>query len=196
MKQKQGLTPIELLIVLSILGLLAAIAIPRFAVLRASSAQSEAKLNLIAMFKAVKAFEEEKHRYSTLVHEIGFSPERNNRYAYFVGVGGTIEDRSTAVAKRSPTNTAVGFDSFRYSDRSVFPPALNVLPASICDQGIAGISGETWTGMAQGQIDTDPAFDLWSIATYDRDASNGPLCDQPEPNKAGHPRNELNDLVR
>jgi len=40
------------------------------------SKQSEAKAKLEALFTAEKAFMQEKDRYSELVGEMGFSPER------------------------------------------------------------------------------------------------------------------------
>jgi len=43
--------------------------------------QSEVKANLRGMFVAEKAFFQEKDRYSSLVGEVGFAIERNNRYA-------------------------------------------------------------------------------------------------------------------
>jgi type IV pilus assembly protein PilA len=195
MNEDRGLAPIELLVALLIVGLLAATAVPRFGALRRRSRQAEARANLIAMFRAERAFKAEKNRFSVLIHEIGFAPERRNRYAYFAGVAGFLEGRAKAVADSHPEDTGVEFDSFRHHGKP-FGVWINTYPpASPCGGHVAGISGDTWTGFAQGQIDDDPALDLWSIATYDRQGK-GPGCDQRGPNKAGHPQNERNDLVR
>ena len=98
------------MVVVAIIGILAAVAIPNFAKFQARSKQSEAKANLKAMFTAQKAFTAEKDRFSTLTGEIGFSPERNNRYAYFNAGGGSLEDRSGTITSSLPTDSTISYD--------------------------------------------------------------------------------------
>src|SRR5579862_3776917 len=97
-KLMKGFTLIELMIVVAIIGILAAIAIPNFIKFQARSKQSEAKANMKAMFTAEKAFFQEKDRFSSLVGEVGFSPERNNRYAYFLDATSQPDNRTAATA--------------------------------------------------------------------------------------------------
>src|SRR2546422_8082800 len=97
-KLMKGFTLIELMIVVAIIGILAAIAIPNFIKFQARAKQSEAKANMKAMFTAEKAFFQEKDRYSNLTGEVGFSPERNNRFAYFLAASPTTMEQRATIA--------------------------------------------------------------------------------------------------
>src|SRR5438093_2141255 len=79
---QKGFTLIELMIVVAIIGILAAIAIPNFIKFQARSKQSEAKTNLKALFTAQKAYFGERDQFLTRGDTIGFSPEQSNRYYY------------------------------------------------------------------------------------------------------------------
>src|SRR5256884_8235914 len=104
---QKGFTLIELMIVVAIIGILAAIAIPNFIKFQARSKQSEAKANLKAIFTAQKAFFQEKDRFSSLTGEVGFEPERNNRYAYFLAASGQLDDRTNSIITQATTYTGI-----------------------------------------------------------------------------------------
>src|SRR5690242_5514541 len=114
-KLQKGFTLIELMIVVAIIGILAAIAIPNFIKFQARSKQSEAKANLKAIFTAQKAFFQEKDHFSSYTGDIGYEPERNNRYAYFLDSTATsLEDRSASTIAAAATYIGVGVDVFKY----------------------------------------------------------------------------------
>src|SRR5476651_1452495 len=98
----KGFTLIELIIVVAIIGLLAALAIPNFIKFQARSRQSEVKSNLKALFTAEKSYYGDKLAYCTAFDTIGFSPERGNRYLYTINAAGPLANRTAA------TETYVG----------------------------------------------------------------------------------------
>src|SRR5205807_10529063 len=62
-KGDQGFTLIELMIVVAIIGILAAIAIPNFMTYQAKARQSEAKVNLGGIFTTATSFFAENNTY-------------------------------------------------------------------------------------------------------------------------------------
>ena len=186
----KGFTLIELMIVVAIIGILAAIAIPNFIKFQARSKQSEAKSNCKAMFTAEKAFFAEKDRYSSLVGEVGFSPERNNRYNYFVGpVGATVENRATSVSTKAPsTDTGIGADVFKGYSLVITAPTL---PGGTVAAAVGIATPGSWMGCAQGNIDTDTTVDQWVITSDPFVANAG---DDQGNKSSGEPVNTVNDV--
>jgi len=80
-KKDKGFTLIELMIVVAIIGILAAIAIPNFLRYQAKTKQSEAKTNLGAIFTSEVTYFGEEDTYSGIA-AIGWAPEGSTRYAY------------------------------------------------------------------------------------------------------------------
>ena len=80
--REKGFTLIELMIVVAILGILAAIAIPNFMRFQAKSKQSEAKTNLGAVGTTAEAWRTERDTYVATVAELGWAPQGNTRYGY------------------------------------------------------------------------------------------------------------------
>ncbi len=93
--RKAGFTLIELMIVVAIIGLLAALAIPNFLKFQARAKQSEAKSNLKSIFTAQKSYYGDKQMYLESLDVIGFGPEFNNRYSYYGGAG-AVQTRTVA----------------------------------------------------------------------------------------------------
>jgi type IV pilus assembly protein PilA len=190
-KLMKGFTLIELMIVVAIIGILAAIAIPNFIKFQARSKQSEAKANLKAMFTAEKAFFQEKDRFSTLVGEVGFSPERNNRYAYFLTGGTNLDDRSGANATTASTATGVSVDRFKGYTAVTGP--VTTVPCSGTLGITQGTNGPIFLGEAIGNVDSDNTMDMWSISTEGR-VGSGSNCDQGANIASGEPGNDTNDV--
>jgi type IV pilus assembly protein PilA len=150
-----GFTLIELMIVVAIIGILA---IPNFIKFQARSKQSEAKANLKAIFTAQKALFQERDRFSTLSGELGFEPERNNRYAYFLTNTGTIEPRTGAALVQATTFTGIAVDTFKHGSATA-----QSYTATACSSaaGLTGTPATRFDALALGNIDADGTVDQW-----------------------------------
>jgi type IV pilus assembly protein PilA len=85
MKKNRGFTLIELMIVVAIIGIIAAIAIPNFISFVSKSRRSEVKYNLEAIYKAEVAWFGENDVFSNSFVDIRWRPEGIAYYTYSVG---------------------------------------------------------------------------------------------------------------
>lgn len=102
----EGFTLVELMVVVAIIGVLSAVAIPNFKKYQAKSKTSEAKLQLSAGYTAMQSWYSDYDNYSTCLNLMGFDPavERLTRY-YAVGfdVGATSAGNAASVLNGAPT---------------------------------------------------------------------------------------------
>lgn len=79
-KAQGGFSLVELMVVVAIIGILAAIAIPSVNKYMAKARQSEAKTNLSSIYTAQKAFNSEYNTYDNRFAAVGYTPEGSLRY--------------------------------------------------------------------------------------------------------------------
>ncbi len=216
----KGFTLIELMIVVAIIGILAAIAIPNFIRFQARSKQSEVKANLKALFTAETAYFQEKDTFSCNIRVIGFTPERGNRYHYAVNTQArtdetcnTIENRGTAAGLSAGSDGRILADQFKYgvnaATANATVPAVAYLPVAPAGTGmqvlanLVGVNPTTadptgsFGGAAQGNIDNDVNLDLWYMSnTFSTTAGICPVIPVGTDQNAagGEPKNTYNDV--
>ena len=134
MKAKKGFTLIELMIVVAIIGILAAIAIPDFLKFQAKAKQSEAKTNLGAIFTTQISYFGEKSTFGDTFVLINWEPEGQNMYTYWLGTD-SIKNRKGDMAVCEAANPITA----------------------------PGVSATSFTASAEGNVDNDTSCDDWSI---------------------------------
>ncbi|OGQ89746.1 MAG: hypothetical protein A2289_10540 [Deltaproteobacteria bacterium RIFOXYA12_FULL_58_15] len=96
-----------------ILGILAAIAIPNFINFQARAKQSEAKMNLKAIFVGAKSSFAENGKMGTTFEAIGFKPD-GTRYTYYFGDDSIEPEQALAEPLPDEVETFVEPDSGKF----------------------------------------------------------------------------------
>ncbi len=136
MKNRKGFTLIELMIVVAIIGILAAIAIPNFLKFQAKSKQSEAKTNLKGIYTAETGYFGENNSYGTF-NAANWEPVGKARYRYTLGTAAEDKGDMTLTVQAGQWTLNGG-----------------AAPAQVANAFTAG---------AQGNVDSDTDYDAWEI---------------------------------
>ena len=203
---KKGFTLVELMIVVAIIGILAAIAIPNFIKFQARSKQSEPKANLKALFVSQRSYFSERDTFSSSMSDIGFIPERGNRYMIASG-GGSLSPRTAASEDVVPghngfaVDTYKGYASIATAGQTNLSAFANATGAGICTLATTGCvtTGNTgaFEGVAAGNVDNDATIDTWAVSSMSLVvASNATVGAEAEAqnNGPGVPANNINDV--
>ena len=201
-KLKKGFTLIELMIVVAIIGILAAIAIPNFVKFQARSKQGEVKTNLKSLFTAEKSYYAEKDAYLMDMNVVGFAPEMGNRYSYRVDAACGTSAWVRPGTAPSGTILCIHQDSARFgttASTAATVAAGNWSSDTVGYQpGSVGLSGTCpqcgFAAGAIGNIDNDTGLDNWWIGTGNGTGGTATGLQPDTIMTAGAPFNSVSDL--
>ena len=143
---QKGFTLIELMIVVLIVGILSAVAIPTFRNFQSKAHRAELKANLGGIFMAQEAYYQENLRYGSF-RESGFALSGiSNRFSY-----------------RSPVTGGTGGSSNTVDEDVFHPRGGATYPENTVVPSAAALSPAAFTATATGDIDGDGPLDQWHI---------------------------------
>ena len=194
LKGQKGFTLIELMIVVAIIGILAAIAIPNFLQYQLKSRQAEAKTNLQAIKTSEVAFQAERGCYIGIVAEGAAAPVAGTKTIPFTWGAGLAATPPGALWCAGPPAAGVfggrfndiGFKAtgnvnYLYGVDSTVAPTVGLFTgytaAQSCPLAIAGTAAaalavqNNFVAMAQSNLDGDPNVSTWD-STVDHGAND------------------------
>jgi type IV pilus assembly protein PilA len=151
----KGFTLIELMIVVAIIGILAAIAIPDFIKFQARSKTGEAKANLKGIFTAQRSYYQEHDTFGCAFlggtagcAGIGYAPERGNRYALSMGLAAPTNWQIRTTANLTAVAAGAIFDGIEgdvFKFPSEFAAGGNVSATGQQVVGTGAVDAVTYT---------------------------------------------------
>lgn len=157
----KGFSLVELMVVVAIIGVLAAVAIPQYQNFQSKARQSEGQSMLGALYGAEAAYHGQWSQYFADFRDIGFAPRGNLNFHVGFANAGTPTAPSDSNYP-GPTARNAGATVFN----STLLPASMVTPTSracntFTNSGIP--SNDEFVAAACGNIDSDPDLDIWNI---------------------------------
>ena len=187
LKGQKGFTLIELMIVVAIIGILAAIAIPNFLTYQLKSRQAEAKTNLQAIKTSEIAFQAERGCYIGVAVEAGQVAAAVNvktaPWPWGIGTAPTGPGALWCTAVYTGRFADIGFKAtgnvnyvYGVDAKTVAAPGLYTTatscPLAIAGTAATGVAGDNnIIAMAQSNLDGDAGVSTWD-ATVDHGAND------------------------
>lgn len=161
-----GFTLIELLIVLGVIGVLVAVAVPNYFSFQCRSKQSEAKTALGSIFTSEKSFFGEHNTFSTDIVSLGWLPDGSPHYlfGFAVAAPASVAGLSDHDGTRNTTaRPEVVGDPFRYSTAKMVSLAGD--PLTEADLPPTSLDAQSFRVGAAGDIGPDGTvtLDHWTI---------------------------------
>jgi len=174
-KNESGFTLIELLVVVAIIGILSAVAIPNYRKYQAKARQSEAKLQLSAVYASEQSFQGEFGQYHTCLDFMGYEPNAAELSSMYYTVGfqdGEVNTTLPAgVSSSCAILSATGGHQF-VGGKAIGGAVVDPDDALIGSDQATGADNQAFTAAAGGRISRDAdalnpgnndGIDIWTI---------------------------------
>lgn len=167
LRKEEGFTLVELMVVVAIVGILSAVAIPNFKKYQAKSKTTEARLQLASIYSAEIAIQSDYDSFATCLTDAGYSIPANNYYAVgFAAANATANGTVTA-------NGGTCASTYAYpgaANRKVGNQVASIANLAADCAGCTVVNtGDTFTAGALGNISPDntaagvASWDSWTI---------------------------------
>jgi type IV pilus assembly protein PilA len=157
-----GFTLVELMVVVAIIGILSAIAVPNFKMYQAKSKQSEAKVALAGIYTMEQAALADANSFIPCIGAIGYKQPSSG--FYIVGFKTTTVTATTinsfACAYSAPGAPSATFSEQTYGVRPSVLKNVGTAPSDVPASGVAAPT--TFTAAAVGAI-ASGTNDIWTL---------------------------------
>ena len=175
-KHNSGLTLVEVVVGASIVGIMAAVAVPQYQRYQTLARQTEAKSNLSNIYTAEASFVVESSTYTSCLTGIGFNRRGQKRF-YGIGFGAnsgwsdpncgpdgtvncnyyTFSSLGTGVSACTAVENQAAYDATTKVNLSAVIVSLATMGTS------SSISKSSFTAEALGNVTNDTLYDSWII---------------------------------